>query len=147
MNKKNHKKHFNTKAIHEGQNPEKPYGAVSLPIYQTSTFKQNEFGEYIFDYSRADNPTRKNLEENIASLEGGIGGIAFASGMAAISNTLGTFLKSGDRVVSIKDSYGGTNVIFNEFTKSNIGYCNLNKSSKDRGNLFSRFIAIRIGGY
>ena len=66
------KKNFNTKVIHEGQRPEEPFGAISLPIYQTSTFKQNEFGEYIFDYSRADNPTRQNLEKNIASLENGM---------------------------------------------------------------------------
>ena len=80
------KKKFNTKVIHVGQKPEKPFGAVSLPIYQTSTFEQNEFGEYLFDYSRADNPTRKNLEKNIASLEGGIGAICYSSGMAAISS-------------------------------------------------------------
>jgi cystathionine beta-lyase/cystathionine gamma-synthase len=105
LNKKNNK--FNTKAIHQGQTPEKPYGAVSLPIYQTSTFKQNEFGEYIFDYSRADNPTRQNLEKNIASLEGGIGAIAFASGMAAISSVCQMF-SSGDELIFTYDVYGGT---------------------------------------
>ena len=101
------KKHFNTKVIHEGQKPEEPFGAVSLPIYQTSTFKQNEFGEYIFDYSRADNPTRQNLEKNIASLEGGIGAIAFSSGMAAISSICQLF-KSGDELIFTNNVYGGT---------------------------------------
>ena len=105
LTKKNNK--FNTKAIHQGQTPEKPYGAVSLPIYQTSTFKQNEFGEYIFDYSRADNPTRQNLEKNIASLEGGVGAIAFASGMAAISSVCQMF-SSGDELIFTYDVYGGT---------------------------------------
>ena len=58
---------------------------MSLPIYLTSTFKQEEFGEYEYDYSRAGNPTRTNLEENIASLENGKGAVAFSSGMGAIS--------------------------------------------------------------
>ena len=98
---------FNTKVIHEGQTPEKPFGALSLPIYQTSTFKQSNFGEYIFDYSRADNPTRKNLEKNIASLEGGLGAIAFSSGMAAISSICQLF-KSGDEFIFTNNVYGGT---------------------------------------
>ncbi len=101
------KKNFNTKVIHEGQKPEEPFGAVSLPIYQTSTFKQNEFGEYIFDYSRADNPTRQNLEKNIASLENGIGAIAYSSGMAAISSVCQLF-KSGDELIFTNNVYGGT---------------------------------------
>ena len=101
------KKNFNTKVIHEGQKPEEPFGAVSLPIYQTSTFKQNEFGEYIFDYSRADNPTRQNLEKNIASLEGGIGAISCSSGMAAISSICQLF-KAGDELLFTNNVYGGT---------------------------------------
>lgn len=101
------KKKFNTKAIHVGQKPEAPYGAVSLPIYQTSTFKQSEFGKYIYDYSRADNPTRSNLEKNISSLENGIGAIAFSSGMAAISSICQLF-KPGDELLFTKNVYGGT---------------------------------------
>jgi len=101
------KKHFNTKVIHVGQEPEAPYGAVSLPIYQTSTFKQNEFGEYIYDYSRADNPTRNNLEKNISSLENGIGAIAFSSGMAAISSICQLF-KPEDDLIFTNNVYGGT---------------------------------------
>ena len=104
---KKYKTKFNTNVIHKGQSPEKPFGALSLPIYQTSTFEQDEFGEYIFDYSRADNPTRKNLEENIASLEGGIGAIAFSSGMAAISSICQMF-KSGDEFIFTNNVYGGT---------------------------------------
>ena len=107
LSKKNHKKHFNTKVIHEGQKPEKPYGAVSLPIYQTSTFEQEEFGEYLFDYSRADNPTRQNLEKNIASLEGGLGAVAYSSGMAAISSICQMF-GSGDEFIFTNNVYGGT---------------------------------------
>ena len=98
---------FNTRVIHEGQTPEEPFGAVSLPIYQTSTFKQNEFGEYIFDYSRADNPNRRNLEKNLASLEGAEFGIAFSSGMAAIMS-LFQLLDSGDHIIISKNVYGGT---------------------------------------
>ena len=101
------KKHFNTKVIHVGQEPESPYGAVSLPIYQTSTFKQDEFGEYIYDYSRADNPTRNNLEKNISSLENGIGAIAFSSGMAAISSICQLF-KPEDDLIFTNNVYGGT---------------------------------------
>ena len=100
-------KKFNTKVIHVGQKPEKPFGAVSLPIYQTSTFEQNEFGEYLFDYSRADNPTRKNLEKNIASLEGGVGAICYSSGMAAISSICQMF-QSGDEFIFTNNVYGGT---------------------------------------
>ena len=66
-------------------------------------------------YSRNTNPTVRAFEDKVKELENAEAATSFSSGMAAISNTLGTFLKSGDRVVSIKDSYGGTNVIFNEF--------------------------------
>jgi cystathionine beta-lyase/cystathionine gamma-synthase len=98
---------FNTKAVHKGQKPEELYGSVSLPIYQTSTFKQNKIGEYIYDYSRAGNPTRTNLEENICSLEGGEDAISFASGLAAISSIIQLF-KSGDHIIFTENVYGGT---------------------------------------
>ena len=98
---------FNTKTIHKGQKPEKLYGSVSLPIYQTSTFKQNEIGKYTYDYSRAGNPTRTNLEENICSLEGGKDAISFASGLAAISSIIQLF-KSGDHIILTENVYGGT---------------------------------------
>ena len=101
------KKKFNTRVIHEGQIPEKEFGSVSKPIYQTSTFKQEEFGKYIYDYSRAGNPTRTDLETNIASLEDGDGAVMFGSGLAAIS-AIFTLLKSGDHIISNYNVYGGT---------------------------------------
>jgi len=101
------KKKFETRVIHEGQVPEKEFGSVSKPIYQTSTFKQDDFAEYIYDYSRAGNPTRTDLETNISSLEEGIGAAMYSSGMAAISAVL-TFLKSGDHIISNYNVYGGT---------------------------------------
>ena len=115
MSKKN--KNFSTKAIHVGQNPEKLYGAVSLPIYLTSTFKQEEFGEYEYDYSRAGNPTRTNLEENIASLENGKGAVAFSSGMGAISAVI-HLLSSGDEVIFTRNVYGGTYRIMEKIYKN-----------------------------
>ena len=105
MNKKNKK--FNTRVIHKSQKPEKLFGAVSHPIYLSSTFMQEEFGEYVYDYSRAGNPTRTNLENNIASLEQGLGAIAFSSGMAAISSII-HLLASGDEVIFTRNVYGGT---------------------------------------
>ncbi len=101
------KKKFETRAIHVGQKPEELYGSVSLPIYQTSTFKQEEFGEYIYDYSRAGNPTRNALEETIASLEGGSDAAMFSSGMAAIS-AIFTLLKKGNHLIISGNVYGGT---------------------------------------
>ena len=101
------KKKFETRVIHDGQIPEKEFGSVSKPIYQTSTFKQEKFGEYIYDYSRAGNPTRTDLETNIASLEEGVGAAMYSSGMAAISAIL-TLLKSGDHIISNHNVYGGT---------------------------------------
>tara|TARA_B110000014_G_scaffold264438_1_gene266015 strand:- start:5894 stop:7063 length:1170 start_codon:yes stop_codon:yes gene_type:complete len=117
LSKKNKK--FSTKSIHKGQAPEKLYGAVSLPIYLTSTFRQKEFGEYEYDYSRAGNPTRTNLETNIASLEEGKEAIAFSSGMAAISSVI-HLLSSGDEVIFTRNVYGGTyrimENIYNKFS-------------------------------
>ena len=100
-------KKFETKAIHVGQDPDKIYGSVSLPIYQSSTFKQKEFGEYIYDYSRADNPTRNDLEKTISALEEGVGAAMFSSGMAAISSILSLLCKD-DHVIFTSNVYGGT---------------------------------------
>ena len=107
MSNKNKKTKFATNAIHRGQKPEKLYGSVSLPIYQTSTFKQNKIGEYIYDYSRAGNPTRTNLEKNISSLENGKDAISFSSGLAAISSIVQLF-KTGDHFILTENVYGGT---------------------------------------
>jgi cystathionine beta-lyase/cystathionine gamma-synthase len=103
---------FETRAIHAGQEPEPVTGAVIVPIFQTSTYAQAEAGVHTgFDYSRTANPTRKALEECLASLEGASHGLAFSSGMGAITTVL-HLLSPGERVVSVDDVYGGTYRIF-----------------------------------
>jgi cystathionine gamma-lyase len=105
---------FDTLAIHAGQPNDAQTGAVSYPIYQTSTYGQSEPGVTKgFSYSRTDNPTRKALEDNLAALEGGGFGVAFASGLAAASACLNR-LRSGDHVVAGRDLYGG---VYRLFTK------------------------------
>ncbi|HKS73699.1 MAG TPA: PLP-dependent transferase, partial [Terriglobales bacterium] len=90
---------FSTRAIHVGQQPDAETGAVSAPIYPTSTYVQQGIGEHKgYEYSRVSNPTRTRVEENLATLEGGIGSRVFGSGMAAI-NAITTMFKSGDHVV------------------------------------------------
>lgn len=99
---------FDTRAIHAGQEPDGPYGAVNVPIYQTSTYAQDAVGEpKVWDYGRGGNPTREAFQRALASLEGGAGCYAFASGMAAESTLLLT-LRPGDHVVLADDAYGGT---------------------------------------
>ena len=109
---------FNTKVIHVSQKPEPPYGAVSHPIYLTSTYEQKKFGEYDYDYSRAGNPTRENVEKTISSLEEGKRAVAFGSGMAAISAII-SLLKSGDHIIVSSNVYGGTfrllSQVYNDF--------------------------------
>jgi cystathionine beta-lyase/cystathionine gamma-synthase len=103
---------FETRAIHVGQEPDPATGAVIVPIYQTSTYVQDEVGVHKgYDYSRTANPTRRALEECLASLEGAAHGLAFSSGMGAITTVL-HLLSPGDRVVSVNDVYGGTYRIF-----------------------------------
>jgi cystathionine beta-lyase/cystathionine gamma-synthase len=103
---------FSTDAIHAGQEPDESTGAIITPIYQTSTYVQQGLGEHKgYEYARTQNPTRKAVEGNIAKLECALGGVAFASGMSAISAAL-TFVKSGDRVVVTEDVYGGTYRLF-----------------------------------
>jgi cystathionine beta-lyase/cystathionine gamma-synthase len=103
---------FETRAIHVGQEPDPLTGAVSVPIYQTSTYAQEDAGVHKgFDYSRTANPTRSALEACLASLEGAAHGFAFSSGMGAITTVL-HLLSPGDRVVSVDDVYGGTYRIF-----------------------------------
>src|SRR5207302_3351053 len=90
---------FATRAIHVGQEPDPLTGAVTVPIYPTSTYVQEEIGKHKgYEYSRVSNPTRARLEQNLASLEGGIAAPVFASGMAAI-NAIATLFKSGDHIV------------------------------------------------
>ena len=99
---------FATDAIHAGQEPEPSTGAVTYPIFQTSTYVQDKLGDSKgYDYGRTINPTRTALEANIAALEGGRFGIAFGSGMAATSALMG-LLKAGDHVLVTANVYGGT---------------------------------------
>jgi cystathionine beta-lyase len=107
-----HKIKFNTKTIHGGQIPEKGYGAVMTPIYQTSTYSQSSPGVHEgFEYSRTSNPTRKALENSLASIENGKHGLAFGSGLAAIDAVLKLF-KTGDEVISTNNLYGGSYRLF-----------------------------------
>ncbi|MFG0312760.1 MAG: trans-sulfuration enzyme family protein, partial [Phycisphaerales bacterium] len=105
---------FATRAIHAGQAPDPATGAIMTPVYQTATYAQKSPGEFIedFDYSRSSNPTRKALEANLASLEGGRFGLCFGSGCAAMDCVLHQ-LKPGEHVILCDDVYGGTNRLFN----------------------------------
>ncbi len=103
---------FATTAIHVGQEPEERTGAVTVPLYQTSTYAQEEVGRHKgFEYSRTDNPTRRSWETNIAALENGARGLAFASGSAALDTLLRLF-SQGDHIVAAEDMYGGTFRLF-----------------------------------
>ena len=99
---------FETRAIHDGQKPDPLTGAVIVPVYQTSTFQQDAIGKHKgYEYSRTGNPTRKALEDVLASLEGGKYGLAFASGVAA-ETAVFSILKPGSHIVVGDDIYGGT---------------------------------------
>src|SRR5579862_1496525 len=112
--KKNKEQGFATRAIHCWQEPDPLTGAVTVPIYPTSTYVQQGIGEHKgYEYSRVSNPTRARLEENLAALEGRVAARVFASGMAAI-NAIVTLLKTGDHVVCGNDLYGGTPRLFNQ---------------------------------
>jgi cystathionine gamma-synthase len=106
--------HFETLAIHAGQPADAQTGAVVTPIYQVSTYKQDGVGGLRggYEYSRSANPTRTALEQNLAALEGGSRGLAFASGLAAEDCLLRTVLAPGDHVVIPNDAYGGTFRLF-----------------------------------
>ncbi len=104
--------HFNSATIHGGQAPDKAYGAVMPPIYQTSTYAQTTPGGHQgYEYSRTHNPTRKALEQAMASIEEGAHGLAFASGLAAMDAVL-KLLQPGDEVLSTNDLYGGSYRLF-----------------------------------
>ena len=105
---------FETIAVHAGERPDKAYGAISVPIYQTSNFVFEDIGKTKgFDYTRTANPTRRVLEDTIARLEGGKAGFAFATGMAAEATVM-HLLKAGDHVISGDDVYGGTYRLFQD---------------------------------
>ncbi|WP_420320688.1 cystathionine gamma-synthase [Flagellimonas sp.] len=112
MSKKDLK--FNSKTIHGGQHPDKAYGAVMPPIYQTSTYAQTTPGGHKgFEYSRSANPTRTALENSLASIENGNYGLAFASGLSAMDAVI-KLLNPGDEVVSTNDLYGGSYRLFKQ---------------------------------
>lgn len=107
---------FRTRAIHVGQEHDEQTGAVVPPLYLASTFVQPGAGEWgEFDYSRSGNPTRKAFETTLASLEGGVGALAFASGMAATHCAIAS-LKTGDHIVAGADIYGGTYRLMHKVT-------------------------------
>jgi cystathionine beta-lyase/cystathionine gamma-synthase len=116
--KKRKNRRFATRAVHGGIQHDPSTGAVMTPIYQTSTYAQSAPGEHKgYEYSRTDNPTREALERSMASIESGEHGIAFASGMAAVSAVI-KLLSSGDHVVCSDDVYGGTFRLFDKIYKN-----------------------------
>ena len=109
---------FATKTIHAGQQADQTTGAIMTPIYQTSTYIQESPGKHKgYEYSRTGNPTRKALEDNLASLENGKYGLCFGSGLAAIDTVI-KLLSPGDEVISTNDLYGGTYRIFTKIFKN-----------------------------
>jgi len=110
---------FKTDAIHAGQEPDPTTGAVTIPIYQTSTYVQEGLGKHKgFEYARTQNPTRTALEKNMAVLEAGCAGYAFASGMAAITAVTQLLLKQNDHAVCTENVYGGTFRLFDKIVKN-----------------------------
>jgi cystathionine beta-lyase/cystathionine gamma-synthase len=121
-----------TICLHAGQEPDPSTGAIVTPIFQTSTFVQEELGVHKgYEYARTQNPTRFALERNIAAIENGRAAFAFASGMAAIA-AIGTMLKAGDHVVVSKNTYGGTFRFFDKIlTRGAIAFSWVDTSSLD----------------
>src|SRR5579862_8473693 len=109
---------FKTDAIHAGQEPDPSTGAVTVPIYQTSTYVQEALGKHKgFEYARTQNPTRMALEKNMARLEGGVAAYAFASGMAATTAITQLLLKQGDHAICSENVYGGTFRLFDKIIR------------------------------
>lgn len=109
---------FDTIAIHAGQDPDPTTGAVSVPIYQTSTYVQEALGRHKgYEYARTQNPTRSALESCVAALESGTHGVAFASGMAAIT-ALAMTLRAGDHTIVSDNTYGGTFRVFDKVLRN-----------------------------
>jgi cystathionine beta-lyase/cystathionine gamma-synthase len=123
---------FSTVCVHAGQDPDPTTGAIITPIYQTSTYVQDELGHHKgYEYARTQNPTRAALERNVAAIEGGKGAYAFASGMAAIG-ALATMLKSGDHVIVTDNTYGGTFRLFDKvLTKYGLSFSYVDTSRLD----------------
>lgn len=124
---------FNTRAVHAGQEPDQLTGAVIPPIHLSSTFAQDGVGNLRagYEYSRSGNPTRDNLQESLAALEGGYRAFSFASGLAAEDVLLRTVLRPGDHVVLGNDAYGGTYRLINGV----FGHWNIGHTATDLGDL------------
>lgn len=123
---------FSTICIHAGQEPDASTGAIITPIFQTSTYVQEELGKHKgFEYARTQNPTRATLERNIAAIESGKAAYAYASGMAAIG-AITSMLKSGDHVVVTDNTYGGTFRLFDKvLTKFDVRFSYVDTSRPD----------------
>ncbi|WP_261301559.1 cystathionine gamma-synthase family protein [Paenibacillus andongensis] len=122
--KMDNKARIGTQAVWAGEKDYRVFGGTQVPVVLSVAYDYNDVDEWYdvamglkqgYTYNRMSNPTVRALEEKVRLLEGAEAAIAFSSGMAAISSTLYTFLRPGDRVVSVKDTYGGTNKIFTEF--------------------------------
>jgi cystathionine beta-lyase/cystathionine gamma-synthase len=124
---------FSTVCIHAGQEPDPTTGAIITPIYQTSTYVQDELGRHKgYEYARTQNPTRAALENNVAAIERGRAGFAFASGMAAIG-AIATMLKAGDHVVVTDNTYGGTFRLFERvLTRYELSFSYVDTSALDQ---------------
>lgn len=124
---------FSTVCIHAGQEPDASTGAIITPIFQTSTYVQEELGRHKgYEYARTQNPTRTALEQNLAAIEGGKAAFAFASGMAAISAIAGA-LSSGDHVVVTDNTYGGTFRLFDKvLTRYRLTFTYVDTSKPDQ---------------
>ena len=130
---------FSTICVHAGQEPDPATGAIITPIYQTSTYVQDALGQHKgYEYARTQNPTRAALEANLAAIEGGKAGFAFASGMAAEGAVM-TLLQSGDHVVVTDNTYGGTYRLFERVLRK----YQLDFSYVDTSNLDEIHAAIR----
>jgi cystathionine gamma-lyase/cystathionine beta-lyase/cystathionine gamma-lyase/homocysteine desulfhydrase len=123
---------FSTICIHAGQVPDPSTGAIITPIYQTSTYVQEELGKHKgYEYARTQNPTRSALEGNLAAMEGGRAAFAFASGLAA-TGAIMTLLESGDHVVVTDNTYGGTYRLFERvLRKSQLDFTYVDTSDLD----------------
>lgn len=129
----NKEQQFGTRAIHAGQSPDPVTGAIMQPIYQTSTYVQPKLGEPLggYEYARVQNPTREAMEANIASLESGTHGMAFASGMAAIT-AVTQRLSAGDHVIYEENVYGGSHRLFQMvLTRFNLEFTPVDSSNPD----------------
>ena len=123
---------FSTICLHAGQQPDPSTGAIITPIYQTSTYVQEELGRHKgYEYGRTQNPTRLAVEQNIAAIESGKAAFAFASGMAAIG-AIATLLQSGDHVIVSDNTYGGTFRLFDKvLTRSRLSFSYVDTSRLD----------------